>query len=70
MDNSSNLHCIIQCIKSKQSLSNLVKSCTVHEEKFIKFGQNGTVWKFQDYSVSHILREINFGESRSFKIAF
>ena len=28
-----------------------------------------TVWKFQDFSVFHILREINFGESTSSKIA-
>ena len=28
-----------------------------------------TVWKFQDLSVIHILREINFGESRSAKPA-
>ena len=26
-----------------------------------------TMWKFQDFSVTHILREINFGESRSYK---
>ena len=24
-----------------------------------------TVWKFQDFSVTHILREINFSESTS-----
>ena len=28
-----------------------------------------TVWKFQDFSVIQILREINFGDSRSSKIA-
>ena len=28
-----------------------------------------TVWKFQDFSVIHILREIKFGESRSPKTA-
>ena len=28
-----------------------------------------TVWKFQDFSITQILREINFGESRSSKIA-
>ena len=28
-----------------------------------------TVWKFQDFSVTYILREINFGDSRSFKTA-
>ena len=27
------------------------------------------MWKFQDFSVTLILREINFGESRSSKIA-
>ena len=27
------------------------------------------MWKFQDFSVIHILREIKFGESRSPKIA-
>ena len=27
-----------------------------------------TVWKFQDFSVNQILREINFGELRSSKI--
>ena len=29
-----------------------------------------TVWKYQDFSVIQILREINFGESRSSKFAF
>ena len=29
-----------------------------------------TVWKWQDFSVIQILREINFGESRSPEIAF
>ena len=28
-----------------------------------------TVWKFHDFPVTQILREINFGESRSWKIA-
>ena len=28
-----------------------------------------TVWKFQDFFVSQILREINFGDARSSKIA-
>ena len=28
-----------------------------------------TVWKFQDFSVIQILREINFGQSRSSKTA-
>ena len=28
-----------------------------------------TVWKFQDFSIAQILREINFGDSRSAKSA-
>ena len=28
-----------------------------------------TVWKFQNFSVTQILREINFGESRSYESA-
>ena len=39
-------------------------------------GQNGseyferrTVWKFHDFSITQILREINFGDSRSAKSA-
>ena len=28
-----------------------------------------TVWKFQDFSITEILREINFGDSRRAKIA-
>ena len=28
------------------------------------------MWKFHDFSVTQILREINFEESRSFKTAF
>ena len=28
-----------------------------------------TVWKFQDFSIIHILREINFWDSRSAKSA-
>ena len=27
------------------------------------------MWKFQDFSVTHILREISFGDSKSSKIA-
>ena len=32
-------------------------------------GRLHTVWKFQDFSVNQILREINFEESRSSKTA-
>ena len=34
-----------------------------------KNGNIVTVWKFHDYSITHILREINFGDSRSAKSA-
>ena len=33
-------------------------------------GDSNTVWKFQDFSVTQILREIKVGESRSSKTAF
>ena len=32
-------------------------------------GMNFTVWKFHDFSITHILREIKVGESRFSKIA-
>ena len=32
-----------------------------------KFQSLSTVWKFQDFSVTQILREINYGESRNSK---
>ena len=31
--------------------------------------ENFTVWKLQNFSVTHILREINFGDSKSAKSA-
>ena len=31
--------------------------------------ESNTMWKFQDFSVTQILREIIFGESKSCKIA-
>ena len=34
-----------------------------------KFQSLSTVWKFQDFSVTQILREINYGESRKSKTA-
>ena len=38
-------------------------------KKEIIFGYENTVWKFLDFSVIQILREINLGESRSAKFA-
>ena len=38
------------------------------EKNFLwKYGEKHTVWKFQDFSISQILREINFGDSISAK---
>ena len=34
------------------------------------FHSISTMWKVQDFTVTHILREINFGESRRSKTAF
>ena len=42
------------------------KSCFRSFSKLISLN---TVWKFQDFCVIQILREINFGESRSSKMA-
>ena len=36
---------------------------------YIKIELSQTAWKFQDFCVIQILREINFGESRSSKTA-
>ena len=35
----------------------------------VLYSYRGTVWLFQDYPVTQILSEINFGESRSCKTA-
>ena len=42
--------------------------CHVFESEEVQWPKS-TVWKFQDFSVIHILREINFGEFRSSKNA-
>ena len=38
--------------------------------KFISFWKHSTVWKFHNFSVSQILREINFGGSNVQKMPF
>ena len=35
----------------------------------IRKSRRGTVWKFRDFSITQILREINFGDSRKAKSA-
>ena len=54
----------LQCVKSKQSFfcqnDNLEDSLGL---------RHCTVWKFHDFSVTQILREINFRECRSSKNA-
>ena len=37
---------------------------------YYKYCYVRTVWKFHDFSITQILREINFGESRSSKVPF
>ena len=46
-------------------------TCTIEIDDTIngQLGKCSTLWKFQDFSVAQILREINFGESRSSKTA-
>ena len=46
-----------------RSLSLLTNQHLSHQNNVI----TNEVWKFQDFSVNQILREINFGESRSSK---
>ena len=36
---------------------------------FLSFSCQNTVWKFHDFSITQILREIKFGDSRSAKYA-
>ena len=43
--------------------------CRHHQETPEKKGYMCTVWKFHDFSITQILREINFGDSRSAKSA-
>ena len=38
-------------------------------ENFRQIQLNSTVWKFHEFSINQILREINFGNSRSAKSA-
>ena len=40
------------------------------EEKYQKYGSCATVWKFDKFTATQILREINFEESSSSKSAF
>ena len=46
-------------------LKSALKCLKVLESAY-KCSQN-TVWKFQDFSITHILREINFGDSKMSK---
>ena len=47
----------------------VITKCFICSKSFKLFLSNITVWKFQEFSVSQILREINFGESRSVETA-
>ena len=51
---------IIQYVKSKLSSHRSVNSL---------FKTENFLWKFHDFSIAQILREINFGDSRSAKSA-
>ena len=43
--------------------------CTLSKKKLYSFTFKCTVWKLQNFSVTHILREIKFGDSESAKSA-
>ena len=46
------------------------KYSVFHLKKYLCSNYVLTVWKFHDYSIDQILREINFGDSRSAKTFF
>ena len=47
-----------------------LKTCNDSGTELLNFVSICTVWKFQDFSVIQILREINFGKGRGPKTAF
>ena len=48
---------------------NTIQTAQICSGKWSKIGLSGTVWKFQDFCITVILREINFEDSRSAKYA-
>ena len=40
-----------------------------HPNVFTRYSNSNTVWKIRNISITQILREVNFGESRSAKSA-
>ena len=73
------INSVVTCGKTRNSLTNFFReisylvSSSCKNVTFTKFLSNifphYTVWKFYDFSVTQILREINFGDSRSSKTA-
>ena len=55
--------------KRKEGIEHIFLSSTFLLCKQIFFCDIQTVWKFEDLSITQILREINFGDSRSAKSA-
>ena len=49
--------------------SDLYKRAEKTLDEADKIGKWDTVWKFKNFSIAHILREIYFGDSRSAKFA-
>ena len=47
----------------------MIPSLLLAEMYRANLNSKSTVWKFQDFSVTQVLREINFGEPRSIKTA-
>ena len=51
------------------AITQSVISTPGHLDVKIRIGKH-TVWKFQNFSITQILREINYGDSRGVKSAF
>ena len=54
---------------AQQTLKNWLLKIPTAANEFSKSNKR-TVWKFEDFFITQILREINFAECRSAKIAF
>ena len=67
----STLNRVYKLASPAMSRHTLCKSGFLEHLKAEKTKKNciGTVWKFQDFSVTQILCEINFGETRTSKTA-
>ena len=69
---SSSEQCCQLCLSNKSvkgvATMNPFDSCYLQNFDNVPLNSFYTVWKFNDFSITQILREINFGDSRGAKI--